>query len=63
MCITESLCCTLETNTILQINYTSIKKKAGIQEVKEVKMFYQFGYLSTILLRKARISPKSKLRN
>ena len=24
ICITESLCCTLETNTILQINYTSI---------------------------------------
>ena len=25
--ITESLCCTLETNTTLQINYTSIKRK------------------------------------
>ena len=27
ICITESLCCTPETNTTLQINYTSIKKK------------------------------------
>ena len=27
MCIAESLCCTLETNTTFQINYTSIKKK------------------------------------
>ena len=27
MCITESLCCTPETNTVLWINYTSIKKK------------------------------------
>ena len=25
--ITESLCCTPETNTILQINYTSVKIK------------------------------------
>ena len=33
MCITESLCCTAEINTTLQINYTSIKflkmKKSG----------------------------------
>ena len=27
MCITESLCCAPETNTILQINYISIKIK------------------------------------
>ena len=27
MCITESPCCTPETNTILQINYISIKIK------------------------------------
>ena len=27
VCITESLCCTLETNTTLQIDYTSIKKR------------------------------------
>ena len=27
ICITESLCCTPETNTTLQINYTSIKEK------------------------------------
>ena len=27
ICITESLCCTAETNTTLLINYTSIKKK------------------------------------
>ena len=27
MCITESLCCTAELNTTLQINYTAIKKK------------------------------------
>ena len=26
VCITESLCCTAEINTILQMNYTSIKK-------------------------------------
>ena len=25
MCITDSLCCTAETNTTLQINYTPIK--------------------------------------
>ena len=28
--ITESLCYTPETNTILQINYTSIKKEVDI---------------------------------
>ena len=27
MCITESVCCTPESNTTLQITYTSIKKK------------------------------------
>ena len=27
ICITESLCCTQETNTTLSINYTSIKNK------------------------------------
>ena len=27
VCITESLCAMLETNTTLQINYTSAKKK------------------------------------
>ena len=27
VCITESLCCTPETNTALLINYTSIEKK------------------------------------
>ena len=26
MCVTESLCCTLEIGTTLQINYASIKK-------------------------------------
>ena len=26
ICVTESLCCTPETNTTLYINYTSIKK-------------------------------------
>ena len=26
LCITESLCCTAEMNTTLEINYTSIKK-------------------------------------
>ena len=25
VCVTESLCCTLETNTNLQVNYASIK--------------------------------------
>ena len=30
-CITESLCCTSETNTTLYINYTSIKKKIRIR--------------------------------
>ena len=25
--MTGSLCCTLETNTILQVNYTSVKKR------------------------------------
>ena len=27
ICITESLCCVAEINTILKVNYTSIKKK------------------------------------
>ena len=33
MCITDSLCCTLETNTTLYINYTprEKKRKKGIQ--------------------------------
>ena len=30
----ESLCCTPETNKILQINYTSIKKKRIVGELK-----------------------------
>jgi len=29
ICKTESLYCTPETNTILQINYTAIKKRKG----------------------------------
>ena len=29
ICITESLCCIPETNPILYINYTSIKKKVS----------------------------------
>ena len=44
-------------STILQLKK---KKKVGIQqEVKDVRMFYQFEYSATILLRIARISPKS----
>ena len=30
VCITESLCCTPETNTALLINYTSIEKKKKV---------------------------------
>ena len=34
VCATESLCCILETNTTLQINYTSLKrKKEGEREI------------------------------
>ena len=41
VCITESLCCTPETNTALLINYTSIEKKKsghelGIQQISNV---------------------------
>ena len=30
MFVTESLCCTHETNTILYLNYTSIEKKTKL---------------------------------
>ena len=32
ICITDSLCCTLETNTTLQVNYTPIIKKKEEEE-------------------------------
>ena len=37
VCITESLCCTAEINTTLQINYISIKKKSSTINPKALK--------------------------
>lgn len=36
ICITYSLCWTFKTNTILQINYTSIKKKKKENKVAKI---------------------------
>ena len=43
ICITESLCCTAETNTALQINYTSIKS------ILKNKIVFLFIYLCKYL--------------
>ena len=38
MFVTESLCCTHETNTILYLNYTSIEKKQNLFGLTLVRM-------------------------
>ena len=39
VCIADSLCCTAETNTTLESNYTPIKKKRRRKKVKDLSCF------------------------
>lgn len=45
MYITESLCCTVETNTILPINYTSILEKFKKEKYHLINFNSKFKYL------------------
>ena len=43
ICITESLCCTVEINTKLLVNYTSIKKKLFLKNHYLLSTYYEPG--------------------
>ena len=59
--ITESLCCILETNTALQINYTSIKtpkKKKEICESSFLKCQLNTLTYSVVILQNIKVKEK-----